>query len=111
MHQTLISTCTLILLATSANALCLPPSLHDTAPSIPLFISAPSKPHCMIGFEYAKTHTCDPWEVENYIREAKNYIEELENYHNRAVNFANKAIDYANRVRSYAECESERIAG
>ena len=72
-----------------ARAFCSEPSAPD-----PPWSGPPSTPYCFN--EWDKTHTCDNWEIENWIDEINSYIDEMVTYANEANDFASGAVDFAN---------------
>ena len=58
--------------------------------------SKPSTPYCVN--EYANTHTCDEWEINNYISDMESYRRDVENY-------VDELKNYLANARRYVECE------
>ena len=94
-----------LLSASGAQAFCSEPSFYESPPSVP-FGGPPDTPYCMTGFSYSRTHTCDEWEVRNYISEVESYIDDLNNYVAEYLEFANSAASAYETALAYAECSA-----
>ena len=81
----------LIFLFTSNTVLafCVSPSPPFGGPP-----SKPSTPYCVN--EYARTHTCDDWEINSYQSAMRNYKYEIENYIDKLQNYLRDAQAYVN---------------
>ena len=91
----------LVLFAGNSGALCFDPS----APSKP-WGSAPMKPsvpYCVN--EWNNTHTCDDWEINNYMSNVENYNYEVQDWVNKLRQFAQQAEQYYGEVINYVNCE------
>ena len=76
---------------------------YCSAPSEPGMFSRPTKPpvpYCVN--EYARTHTCDSWEISSYNSSLQNYRYEVESY-------ISDLQRYVNDARDYAECEIRNL--
>ena len=80
-------------------------------PDAPGSFSRPSLPYCLNGYQYSGTHTCDKWEINNYVNEINDYISDLYRYAQEAQNFAQNAAQFAADAALYAECEAEQAKG
>lgn len=93
--------------SSNTQAFCSAPSMYSQPPSAPGTYARPSVPYCLSGYEFSGQHTCDDWEINNYIEEVNNYIRELSDYAEDAQRFANDAATFADDALVYAECEAE----
>jgi len=108
------------MLPSSASAFCSAPSFWgdapDFAPSAPGSFQRPSPPYCLEGYSWSGQHTCEQWEIDDYIRQVNNYIADLNAYLQEARAFADEAADFAADAEAfaieayqYAECEAEEV--
>ena len=93
--------------SSNTQAFCSAPSMYSQPPSSRGTYSRPSVPYCLSGYEFSGQHTCDDWEIENYIDEVNEYIRELAEYARKAQRFADDAAVFSGDALSYAECEAE----
>lgn len=87
---------------TDASEYCFEPSMDGSPPSAPGTYSKPSAPYCLSGYKYSGKHTCDRWEIDNFINEINDYIGNLNYYAEEARSYANEAIEFANDAADYA---------
>ena len=90
-----------------AQAYCSEPSMYATAPSAPGTYTKPSPPYCLSGYQYSRTHTCESYEIDQYISEINDYIRKLREYADEARSFAQASISFANEASDFANCESK----
>ena len=83
--------------------------MYSDPPSPPGTYSKPSAPFCMSGYSYTRKHTCDSWEIDNYLNEINEYIRKLNGFVDEAQSFANDAIAFANEASAYAKCEANDV--
>ena len=77
----------LILTSQNAMAFCSEPSAPWGKPV------KPSVPYCVN--EWARTHTCDVWEIDNYNAELESYNYEVQLYIRQLNNYIDEAVEYA----------------
>ena len=77
------------LMSFSQNALayCYEPSAPYNKPQKPYV------PYCVN--EWAGTHSCDDWEINNYYAELESYNYEVQSYINQLNNYIEEAVEYA----------------
>jgi len=85
----LLTTAMLVaLMPTVSHAFCSEPSKPWSKPS------KPSVPFCVN--EWAKTHTCDDWEINSYNSAIQDYNRQVEAYIEALRRYVDEAVEYAN---------------
>lgn len=92
---------------TPAWSFCSSPSFYGDEPTPPSSFQKPDAPYCLSGYRYTRSHSCDQWELDQYIDEVNDYINDLNNFVDSATEFANAAIEFQNEAARYAQCEAE----
>ena len=88
-----------------AHGYCFEPS----APSKP-WGSAPMKPivpYCVN--EWDNTHTCDDWQINQYMQEVDSYNSEIQDWVNKLHRYASEAEEYYGEVIDYVNCEMRAL--
>ena len=83
-----------VLSSNLAMAYCYEPSAPYSKPY------KPSVPYCVN--EWAGTHTCDEWEINNYYSQLESYRSDVEYYIRQLNNYIDEAVEYA-------ECEVSNL--
>jgi hypothetical protein len=108
--NSLLAACLLLLITTcAAAAFCSEPSPPLRPPNAPSGFEKPNTPFCLSGYRYTRSHSCDEWELNNYIKDINEYIEKLNNYVSEANTFAINAADFAQSASRYAKCERDEV--
>lgn len=97
------------ILAPAAMAYCSAPSMYDSPPDAPGTYNRPDPPYCLSEYSITRRHTCDQWELDNFISEINDYIDQLNSFANEARYFADEAIRFANDAADYANCEASDV--
>lgn len=109
LYLIIISTLTILLQSSIAHSYCYEPNMYSIPPSSPGYISKPTTPFCFMNYNITRKHTCDSWEIDNYISEVNQYIRDLNDFATEANSYANAAIDFANSASEYVVCEVREV--
>ena len=92
----------LFVISETTHAFCSTPYAPDP-PSTFMKPTKPSAPWCVD--EYARTHSCDDWEINSYYNDLDSYRNEIENYVRQLKSFVYEAEAFYSEAVAYANCE------
>jgi hypothetical protein len=107
MVRGIASTIFLAFFCVQSNAFCSKPRFLGTEPiSVP---ETPDTPPCMIDMKLSGSHSCDDWQIQDYISRSNSYIDDLNNYSLKAKNFAIEAVEFAKSAAKFADCRAVEL--
>ena len=92
--RSIITSAFLILFSQDVLAYCMEPSAPYSKPD------KPTVPFCVN--EWAGTHTCSDWEIDDYNSQLRSYEYDVESYINQLNNYIDEAV-------AYAQCEVSNL--